>query len=100
MQLTESFAMAPGASVCGFYFSHPESRYFGVGKIERDQVEDYARAQGLDARAGGEMARAGPQLQSVGGGTDRGRIASLGFMESLGFTRKSQTPERLPLSGV
>jgi 5-methyltetrahydrofolate--homocysteine methyltransferase len=43
VKLTESFAMWPGASVCGLYFSHPESYYFGVGKIERDQVEDYAR---------------------------------------------------------
>jgi 5-methyltetrahydrofolate--homocysteine methyltransferase len=43
VKLTESFAMWPGASVCGLYFSHPESHYFGVGKIERDQVEDYAR---------------------------------------------------------
>jgi 5-methyltetrahydrofolate--homocysteine methyltransferase len=43
VKLTESFAMWPGASVCGLYFSHPESRYFGVGKIERDQVEDYAK---------------------------------------------------------
>jgi 5-methyltetrahydrofolate--homocysteine methyltransferase len=43
VQLTESFAMWPGSSVSGFYFSHPESRYFGVGKIEKDQVEDYAR---------------------------------------------------------
>ena len=42
--------MWPGASVCGLYFSHPESHYFGVGKIERDQVEDYAAAQGLDGR--------------------------------------------------
>ncbi len=41
--LTESYAMWPGSSVSGFYYSHPESRYFGVGKIERDQVEDYAR---------------------------------------------------------
>jgi len=41
--LTESFAMWPGASVCGLYFSHPQSYYFGVGKIERDQVDDYAR---------------------------------------------------------
>jgi cobalamin-dependent methionine synthase I len=40
--LTESFAMWPGASVCGLYFSHPESYYFGGGRIERDQVEDYA----------------------------------------------------------
>jgi 5-methyltetrahydrofolate--homocysteine methyltransferase len=43
VQLTESFAMWPGASVCGLYFSHPAADYFGVGKIERDQVEDYAR---------------------------------------------------------
>ena len=38
--------MWPGASVCGLYFSHPESHYFGVGKIERDQVEDYAARKG------------------------------------------------------
>jgi 5-methyltetrahydrofolate--homocysteine methyltransferase len=44
--LTESFAMWPGAAVSGLYFSHPESHYFGVGKIERDQVEDYARRKG------------------------------------------------------
>src|SRR5579863_10020537 len=47
VKLTESFAMWPGASVCGLYFSHPESYYFGVGKIERDQVEDYAKRKGL-----------------------------------------------------
>jgi 5-methyltetrahydrofolate--homocysteine methyltransferase len=46
VSLTESFAMWPGASVCGLYFSHPQSHYFGVGKIERDQVEDYARRKG------------------------------------------------------
>jgi 5-methyltetrahydrofolate--homocysteine methyltransferase len=46
VKLTESFAMWPGASVCGLYFSHPESYYFGVGKIERDQVEDYAKRKG------------------------------------------------------
>jgi 5-methyltetrahydrofolate--homocysteine methyltransferase len=46
VRLTESFAMWPGASVCGLYLSHPESHYFGVGKIERDQVEDYARRKG------------------------------------------------------
>jgi 5-methyltetrahydrofolate--homocysteine methyltransferase len=43
VKLTESYAMWPGSSVSGFYYAHPESRYFGVGKIERDQVEDYAR---------------------------------------------------------
>ena len=41
--LTESFAMMPGAAVSGLYFSHPDSHYFGVGKIERDQVADYAK---------------------------------------------------------
>ncbi|HSC18076.1 MAG TPA: methionine synthase [Rhizomicrobium sp.] len=46
IHLTESFAMWPGSSVSGLYFSHPESRYFGSGKIERDQVEDYARRKG------------------------------------------------------
>src|SRR5437868_14206965 len=46
VKLTESYAMWPGASVCGLYFSHPESHYFGVGKIERDQVEDYAARKG------------------------------------------------------
>jgi len=46
VRLTESFAMWPGAAVCGLYFSHPQSYYFGVGKIERDQVADYARRKG------------------------------------------------------
>jgi 5-methyltetrahydrofolate--homocysteine methyltransferase len=46
VRLTENFAMWPGASVCGLYFSHPDSHYFGVGKIERDQVEDYAKRKG------------------------------------------------------
>ena len=44
--LTESYAMWPGSAVSGLYFSHPESHYFGVGKVERDQVEDYARRKG------------------------------------------------------
>jgi 5-methyltetrahydrofolate--homocysteine methyltransferase len=46
--LTESFAMHPAASVSGYYFAHPEAQYFGVGKINRDQVKDYARRKGLD----------------------------------------------------
>jgi len=48
--LTESFAMTPPASVSGLYFAHPEAHYFGVGKIERDQVEDYAARKGWDLR--------------------------------------------------
>lgn len=47
VQLTESFAMWPGSSVSGLYFANPESYYFGVGKIERDQVEDYAARKGM-----------------------------------------------------
>jgi 5-methyltetrahydrofolate--homocysteine methyltransferase len=46
VKLTESRAMWPGAAVCGLYLSHPQSAYFGVGKIERDQVEDYALRKG------------------------------------------------------
>ncbi len=44
--LTESFAMSPPASVSGLFFAHPQAHYFGVGKIERDQVEDYAARKG------------------------------------------------------
>ena len=47
IQLTESFAMTPAASVSGLYFAHPKSRYFSVGKIGRDQVEDYAQRKGM-----------------------------------------------------
>jgi 5-methyltetrahydrofolate--homocysteine methyltransferase len=47
MQLTESFAMLPASSVAGFYLSHPQSSYFAVGKVGRDQVEDYARRRGI-----------------------------------------------------
>jgi 5-methyltetrahydrofolate--homocysteine methyltransferase len=47
IKLTESFAMYPAAAVSGFYFSHPDSRYFGLGKINKDQVEDYARRKGM-----------------------------------------------------
>jgi 5-methyltetrahydrofolate--homocysteine methyltransferase len=46
LNLTESYAMYPTAAVSGLYFAHPESHYFGVGRIERDQVEDYARRKG------------------------------------------------------
>ncbi|WP_292082440.1 MULTISPECIES: methionine synthase [unclassified Brevundimonas] len=49
MALTESYAMTPPASVSGLYFGHPGSHYFGVGKIDRDQIEDYAARKGWDA---------------------------------------------------
>jgi 5-methyltetrahydrofolate--homocysteine methyltransferase len=47
MTVTESFAMFPGASVSGFYFAHPESKYFNVGKIGDDQAEDMAKRRGV-----------------------------------------------------
>jgi len=47
MSLTEHFAMLPAASVSGLYFAHPEARYFNLGRIARDQVEDYARRKGV-----------------------------------------------------
>ena len=46
VKLTESYAMWPGAAVSGLYFSHPDSAYFGVGRIDRDQIEDYAMRKG------------------------------------------------------
>ena len=51
IRLTETKAMMPAASVSGFYFSHPQARYFAVGRVERDQVEDYARRKGMTVSA-------------------------------------------------
>ncbi|MBV9468199.1 MAG: hypothetical protein JOZ57_03005, partial [Abitibacteriaceae bacterium] len=50
IRLTEHYAMHPASSVSGFYFAHPEAKYFAVGKIERDQVLDYAARKGMDPR--------------------------------------------------
>ena len=47
IEITESYAMWPGSSVSGLYFAHPESRYFSLGKIGKDQVEDYHRRKGM-----------------------------------------------------
>jgi 5-methyltetrahydrofolate--homocysteine methyltransferase len=47
MKLTESYAMWPASSVSGWYFSHPQSRYFSVTRVQKDQVEDYARRKGM-----------------------------------------------------
>lgn len=47
IQLTESLAMYPASSVCGWYLANPESKYFGVGKIEKDQLTDYAKRKGM-----------------------------------------------------
>jgi 5-methyltetrahydrofolate--homocysteine methyltransferase len=60
IKLTESFAMHPAASVSGFYFSHPEAKYFGVGQIGRDQVLDYAKRRGEQVATAEK--RLGPNL--------------------------------------
>ncbi|MGN6803345.1 MAG: vitamin B12 dependent-methionine synthase activation domain-containing protein, partial [Ginsengibacter sp.] len=59
--LTESLAMDPPPSVCGWYFANPESKYFGVGKIERDQVEDYAKRKNMPLEEAEKWLR--PQLE-------------------------------------
>jgi len=49
--LTESLAMYPASSVCGWYFAHPQSQYYGVGKIQKDQLVDYAQRKGMSIEA-------------------------------------------------
>ena len=52
ISLTESYAMYPAAAVSGWYFAHPESKYFGIPRIAKDQLEDYAERKGMEeARA-------------------------------------------------
>jgi len=48
IQLTESFLMIPVASVCGYYFTHPKSKYFSIGKIDKEQLADYQQRKGED----------------------------------------------------
>ncbi len=55
--LTEHFAMLPAAAVSGWYFSHPQARYFGVGKIGEDQLSDYATRKGLNLEATARLLR-------------------------------------------
>jgi 5-methyltetrahydrofolate--homocysteine methyltransferase len=69
MQLTESMAMLPTASVSGWYFAHPKAKYFGVGRVSRDQVEDMARRKGravAEAAAGHDLGlTAYPRLSTL-----------------------------------
>ena len=69
VQLTESYAMWPASSVSGVYIAHPDAHYFGVAKVERDQVEDYAARKSYGRRRGRALARAGLELRA----RDRGR---------------------------
>jgi hypothetical protein len=63
LQLTESFAMYPASSVSGYYFSHPSSQYFVVGRLSREQVRRLRAAPGRGARAGRALARRQPRLR-------------------------------------
>jgi 5-methyltetrahydrofolate--homocysteine methyltransferase len=62
IQLTESLAMYPASSVCGWYFSHPDSKYFGIGKLNQDQVADYAERKKMSIEEATKWLR--PQLES------------------------------------
>ncbi len=66
IKLTESFAMWPGSSVSGLYFAHPESKYFAVSKLDRDQVNEYHDAQRHDRPGSETLARAVFELLNVG----------------------------------
>ena len=65
MLITESFAMWPGSSVSGIYFAHPESRYFSLGKIDRDQVADYSQRKEMTVAGNRALARTEPELRAL-----------------------------------
>ena len=67
LALTESYAMTPAASVSGIYLAHPDVRYFSVGRIGRDQVEDYAARKRCLAGRGRALAAAESRLRARGG---------------------------------
>ena len=84
VKLTESYAMWPASSVSGLYIAHPEAHYFGVAKVERDQVEDYAARKGMALRRGRALARAGAELRA--GDRGSGGVGSLdGRRDPHGF---------------
>ena len=71
LSLTESYASLPGSSVSGLYFGHPAARYFAIGRIGRDQVEDYAGRKGMDARDGRALVAPEPRLRPAVSGVVR-----------------------------
>ena len=76
IELTESFAMAPAASVSGLLFGHPDARYFAVGRIGRDQIEDYAARKGIARPRGGALAPAESRLRAGGPGIGATRLVA------------------------
>jgi 5-methyltetrahydrofolate--homocysteine methyltransferase len=99
MDLTETCAMTPAASVSGLYLAHPEARYFMVGRIDRDQVEDYARRKGVD-RATAEKwlsPNLGYDPEAVDG---RATPPSDNGRSSAGATTDADGPRRTSLASV
>ena len=82
VRLTESFAMTPASTVSGLYLAHEQAHYFGVAKVERDQVEDYAASEGNAGRGGRALARADTELRtrdgSRGVGSDQADVRVFG----------------------
>ena len=85
VKLTESYAMWPASSVCGLYIAHPEAHYFGVAKVERDQVEDYAARKGMARGRGRALARAGAELRAGDGGRGGVMAAPTGWTFGRGY---------------
>jgi hypothetical protein len=96
--LTESCAMSPGAAVSGYYFSHPDSRYFGVAEIGRDQVSDYAERKGMPSkRPRSGSPRTSPTIPSsrtetTGRQRSRRPRTSPRGKSKIGLTRKGVSP--------
>jgi 5-methyltetrahydrofolate--homocysteine methyltransferase len=73
IELTETLAMLPAASVSGWYFSHPQSQYFGIGKIDQDQLLDYAKRQSINPEAAEK--RLAPNLGYLPEVADKQKVA-------------------------
>ena len=94
--LTESYAMWPGSSVSGVYIAHPDAHYFGVAKVERDQVEDYAARKGMDVA---EVERwLGPVLNYVPGVGRRGGVRARPARRPVGRTHRHRRADTQRIS--
>ena len=82
LDLTESYAMTPAASVSGLYFGHPQSKYFAIQRMGQDQIEDYARRKGMHRDRSGALGAAGPRLRTVA----RYRVGTLAFSSCAQLT--------------
>ena len=104
LTLTESFAMLPISSVSGYYFAHPQAEYFGVARIGRDQLEDYARRRGIPIEQAERYLRSEPRIliRSLRLGHDPARRDGTGIEEEMGAVVPDPKgpPERHVVFGV